>query len=249
MASNISPWLWKMLTYGCSINEGRSAFVPGSGLAVSAYCVLSETGKLHTIKTIGTGFSFKASSEEPMEDLVSRVLERREASPSRYQYHTQMRDGSLRWLDGSAFFSDDGTVTDAFLEFASRSDFRSVCSHLSVFRLKEMCTGQHLKGTGTRDRLIKRLVKYYEKSQVRHFLIFFTILTLRTRLTLFPVDMQTLLAASSTVMTQSPGEFGATIRTTIPSLTALIVFGMRIAVASSQCAGRLSLSGQRCIRL
>lgn len=165
MSSQITPWLWKMLTHDCSVDEGRCAYSPETGLVVSAFSVMNDKGKLHIIKSIGSGIKLSPPEDLATEDVVCAVLERRTHNLVT-QYHTQMGNNLYKWLPGSAFFSDDGTVTDAFLQFAQQSDFEHILSDFTANRLKEMCVIQELKGTGDKRRLIKRLVKYYVLSQV-----------------------------------------------------------------------------------
>ena len=62
MAANVKPWLWKTLSYGLGIDEGRTAFIPPTtttpSILVSAYNVISEqTGRQHLIKTLATGWN------------------------------------------------------------------------------------------------------------------------------------------------------------------------------------------------
>jgi len=64
MPSNTRKWLWSTLDRGCGIDSGRTAWNPATGLLVNSFKVVSETGKIHQIKTIATGFSVEAPDEE-----------------------------------------------------------------------------------------------------------------------------------------------------------------------------------------
>jgi hypothetical protein len=158
MSSHVEPWLWQMLGWGCGINQGRTAHCPKSNLLVSAFTVLSETGKIHQIKTISTGFQVERAPGS--EDVVLAIKERR-LGPAQTTYLTRYADGSQSWLRFPAFFSDDGTVTSSFLSFCSREDLEMGFKAYSKRQLQAMCAGQTLRSTGAKQRLQGRLQRHY----------------------------------------------------------------------------------------
>ena len=160
MSSRVETWLWEMLGWGCGIDQGRTAYCPESNLLVSAFTVLSETGKTHQIKTISTGFQVEQAPGS--EDEVLAVKGRR-LGPAQTTYLTCYADGSQSCLRFPAFFSDDGTVTSAFLSFCSRDDLEMGFKSYSAPKLHDMCSGQNLRGTGRKSRLQNRLQRHYWK--------------------------------------------------------------------------------------
>lgn len=102
------------------IRPGRTAYVPETGVMVSAFFVQSETGKDITIKTICSGHLL-GEAPSSSEDVVVAVTERRAESGS-FEYLTTFGDGSQSWWKAGIFFDDDGTATQHFLEFASDED-------------------------------------------------------------------------------------------------------------------------------
>lgn len=155
MSANTSPWLWAMLSDGCGIDEGRTAYNPETKLLASCFTVLSESGKVIQIKTIATGFTIDPPMDE--EDLVANVNDRRtgifaygEGTIERLEYSTKYCDGTNDWLTSDAFFSDDGTCNSSWLSFASREDIDEAIDLYTGPKLKEMCTGQEIKSTGNK---------------------------------------------------------------------------------------------------
>lgn len=157
-----------MLVADCGIDEGRSAWQPDSQMIVSAFQVLTERNSTHVIKTIATGFLVKDERDQhDLETTVLRVHSRRENDLGEFEYETEMEDGSREWLGSRAFFSDDGTVTDCFLEFAQREDLQRALELYSITNLKEMCKGQKLKSGGVQKaRVLKRVLKHYVREKV-----------------------------------------------------------------------------------
>lgn len=173
MASNVKPWLWEMLVTDCGIDEGRSVYVPESGLLISAFQVVTERNTTHVIKTLASGFSFSDRRDPAdLEVTVLRVESQRETDNGELEFLAVMENGSREWLGSRAFFSDDGTVTESFLSTAG-SDVLARCLELySLAALKEMCKGQRLKATGTQKvMLAKRLRKYYLRQKVPQLLL------------------------------------------------------------------------------
>lgn len=74
-------------------------------------------------------------------------------------------DSREEWLTAHSFFDDDGTVTDAFLEFVSTDQLRAVLLTFPQVQLQRMLAGQKLKATGTKQKCAKRLHKYYVRMQ------------------------------------------------------------------------------------
>jgi hypothetical protein len=75
MPANSRKWLWEALDYGCGIDSGRTAVVPGTNLLVNSFKVMSETGNLHQIKTICTGFDIQFP--KLTEYLIVRIFDSR----------------------------------------------------------------------------------------------------------------------------------------------------------------------------
>lgn len=167
MSAVAKKWLWEMLSYDLGIDEGRTVLEPASGLLVSAFQVLSEhNNKSHLIKTIATGFEV-TQNDVGDELVVIRVAERQyDADEKQWLYLAHLEGGKREWFTCQQFFSDDGTVTDSFLDFASAEDIDASVDTFTIAQLKKMCEGQVLKSTGSRLRLVKRLGKFYKKSQV-----------------------------------------------------------------------------------
>ena len=183
MPSNTRKWLWSTLDRGCGIDSGRTAWNPATGLLVNSFKVVSETGKIHQIKTIATGFSVEAPDEE--EVAITSVTSIRYHSNfpllvpdmrshahlshhllyltyrDEFQFKVKYKDGSEEWLHGQSFFDEDGTVTDAWLEFVDRDQLENVLKSFTQKQLQEMLSGQDKKATGTKLKCVKRLVKHY----------------------------------------------------------------------------------------
>ena len=172
MAANVKPWLWKS-SHGLGVNEGRTAFIPPTdctpSILVSAYNVISEqTTRQHLIKTLATGWA--CDLPEEAEDVVVKILRSRESSSGQFEFLTLYENGRQDWLLGTAFFSDDGCITEYFLEYISKDQLEKVLNSYSLRTLSEMSKGQGKKGSGDKRALIQRLTKLYIRTQV--FLVF-----------------------------------------------------------------------------
>ena len=168
MPSNTKKWLWKMLTFGCGIDEGRSAVLP-DGTLYSAFQVMSETGKEHIIKSLGTGFTL-ADSRNPddIESTVVRVEKQDLDDEGNPIFLTVFENNAREWLSGDSFISDDGTINDSFLDFTDLQTLQAVISTYPPTKVKTLLGGQGLKVTGESTRIVKRLAKHYVKMKVAH---------------------------------------------------------------------------------
>lgn len=133
MSSNIKPWLWELLDWNCSINQGRTAYIPAQNLLVSSFKVVSETNRIHQIKTISTGFQAQISDDD--EEVVVKVVAKRKLGDTT-EYRTKFANGQLEWLLSSAFISDDGTVNSTWLSFVDKSDIEEAFSQFTQAQLK-----------------------------------------------------------------------------------------------------------------
>ena len=148
-----------------------SSLDPWSNLLINSFKVRTETGSVHQIKTIATGFDVTAPPE--VEDEVTVIQNSRYpplpmSSPHESRVvgsHVQLKVinsiGTSEWLDASYFFDDDGTITEALLEFADRDLLQKVFASFTQVRLAGFLAGQTLKATGNKDKQIKRLVKHW----------------------------------------------------------------------------------------
>ena len=173
MPATTKPWLCKLLVTSCGIDEGRSAWMPQSGVIVSAYQVLTERTTLHVIKTIASGFSVTDNRDESdLESTVVRIRDRRENDNGEFEYQCEMEGGSFEWLGSRAFFSDDGTMTESFLDYIDKQQLERALELYSLPTLQQFCMGQNLKATGNvKARVIKRLVKSYIRLKVCPYLM------------------------------------------------------------------------------
>lgn len=80
MPSNTKKWLWGALDRSCGIDCGRTAWNPDTGLLVSSFKVISETGKVHQIKTLASGFHI--TPPEDSEICISAVTASRYPPPT-----------------------------------------------------------------------------------------------------------------------------------------------------------------------
>jgi hypothetical protein len=128
-------------------------------MLVSAFFVQSETGKDITIKTICSGHSIHDPASSP-EDAVVKVSERR-AESNVYEYLTTFGDGTESWWEAGIFFDEDGTCTQAFLEFSTDDDLQTYLMYCTQKNLHAYCVGLSLKAGGNKTRLCKRLKKFY----------------------------------------------------------------------------------------
>lgn len=141
------------------IHPGRTAYVPETGVMASAFFVKSETGKDITIKTICSGHLL-GEAPVPSEDVVLAITERRVESGS-FQYFTTFGDSSQSWWGAGIFFSDDGTATQQFLEFASKEDLKGYLMNCTQSVLSDYCKGVGVRVGGSKDRQCRRLMKFY----------------------------------------------------------------------------------------
>jgi len=238
MPAQTKKWLWSMLSHELGLEEGRTAILPASNLLVSVYNVLSEhSNKQHLIKTIATGFQVTDLSDDN-ELVVVRVADCRDGDRQK-EYLTYLESGRSDWLVSSRFFSDNGTVTDAFLIFANEEQLSDAIDVYTADQLKQMCVGQGLKPTGSKTELRRKLKKYYKKSS--KVLSFHGITTTQLHPHTFPLSrMMTWLSQPCTVVLATLKEAmivcqvsSADItRTTTPCWTALMPSGTRF---STRC--------------
>lgn len=129
------PFLWEMLAWQCPLDCGRTAFIPETGVLVSAFKAMKENGKdSHVIKTIMSGAQIGPFDEE--EETVTAVTARRHDDDGTVLYKTIFASGVSEWLSASSFINADGTVTDAWLAFVSESELRSAFTPFTKSQLK-----------------------------------------------------------------------------------------------------------------
>ena len=81
------------------------------------------------------------------------------------RFLTLFENGRQDWLLGSAFLSDDGCITESFLEFVSREQLEKVLESYASRTLSEMLRGQNKKGSGDKSAQRKRLLKMYIRTK------------------------------------------------------------------------------------
>lgn len=129
------PFLWELLSWQCPLDCGRTAFIPESGILVSAFKALKENGKdFHVIKTIMSGASI--GEFDAQEEAVTAVTDKRQEDDGTVLYKTTFASGEVQWLPASSFINDDGTVTDVWLAFASEGEVRSAFAPFTESQLK-----------------------------------------------------------------------------------------------------------------
>jgi hypothetical protein len=121
MPSNTLGNVWELLDFNCGIDEGRMAHIPAENIVISSFKVLTESRDTHVIKTISSGCSFDDEDELEGEEVVRRILSRREVRGS-FQYQTEFVNGKREWLTAGHFIDDNGTVNFAWLDFVNDDD-------------------------------------------------------------------------------------------------------------------------------
>lgn len=135
MSKKSATWLWEMLMWQCPVGSGRTAFIPESGILVSAFKAEKEDGGgVHVIKTIVSGATLSGLDEE--EEEVIEVNSRREENDGSLLYKAIFASGATEWLPASDFIDDDGTATNAWLAFATEEEIRGAYQRFSEATLK-----------------------------------------------------------------------------------------------------------------
>jgi hypothetical protein len=168
MPASTKKWLWSTLSYGLGVDEGRTAIIPATdsspAVIASVFNVISDqTQKEHFIKTLATGW--ECTFPEESEDFVVRLSGCRERD-GQLEFKTHVQDGHVEWKLGSAFFSDDGVINAAFLQYVSSEQLATVLNIFPLSTLSTFCIGQKKAGGGTKPKLLKRLVKLYIHAKV-----------------------------------------------------------------------------------
>lgn len=135
MPATTKPFLWEMLAWQCPLDCGRTAFIPETGVLVSAFKAMKENGKdSHLIKTIMSGAQIGRFDEE--EETVTALTDRQYDDDGTVLYKTIFASGVTDWLPASSFINADGTVTDAWLAFVSESELRNAFTSFTKSQLK-----------------------------------------------------------------------------------------------------------------
>lgn len=134
MPSQTKGWLWELLDFKCGIDQGRLAVFPDTGIVVSSFKVVTESGEEHQIKTISSGC--KLEDDQIDEDVVLSVRERRTNNDGAFEYLTDFADGKSDWRLSESFVGDDGIPTLAWLAFADASDLVAAYKTFTLTQLR-----------------------------------------------------------------------------------------------------------------
>ena len=134
MPAQPNGWLWELLDFKCGIDQGRLALYSDTGIVVSSFKVLTESGEEHQIKTISSGCQL--DGEEIEEDVVSSVRERRTNKDGAFEYLTDFANGRSDWRLSECFVGDDGIPTLAWLTFADASDLEAAYKKFTLNQLR-----------------------------------------------------------------------------------------------------------------
>jgi len=139
MSSNVRPWLWEMMDFGCGVDEGRTLFIPETTTLLSILKVVStNSNNLHTIKTISTGWTPRLKPAK--EFVIVKVIDRHQAPSREPEYLGVDEYGDEYWISFRDFISADGTATAAWLEYASVEDLKQDYSRFKCSKLKVLPT-------------------------------------------------------------------------------------------------------------
>lgn len=125
--------VWELLDFKCGVDEGRLAHFPNENFVISSFKVISETRKIHVIKTISSGCELAEDLTD--ESDVSRIIARRELN-NELEYQVEFMDGHREWLTSGAFIDDDGTVNITWLHYAKEDDLYRAFKPLTHARLR-----------------------------------------------------------------------------------------------------------------
>lgn len=124
-----------MLSWGCPLNHGRTAFIPESNILVSVFKVMKEDGDdTHLVKIITSGATIKQSVVD--EEEVASVTARELQSDKSYRYLTVFTSGEHHWLPASSFIDDDGTITLAWLAFVGEQEIQDALRRFTKAQLR-----------------------------------------------------------------------------------------------------------------
>lgn len=159
MPSSQWSWLWDMLGWECPLESGRTALVSlgEHKVLASLYHVKSDSGKFIDILTASSAFQW--TRPILIEPQVFSVGERRMNDEGSFEYETKWVEGDITWQLASSFMDADGTFNIKFLEIAKEEDIKDALADLRALQLTDMCHGLSLKVSGTKEKLIKRIVK------------------------------------------------------------------------------------------
>lgn len=135
MSKKSAPWLWEMLMWECPLHCGRTAFLPESGILVSAIKTTKQNGEdMHVMKIVTSGATVGHVDED--EEEVVTVTARRQAEDGSVHYETNFTSGVTHWLPASSFINDDGTATLAWLAFVGEEEIQGAFQHFTTDKLK-----------------------------------------------------------------------------------------------------------------